>query len=213
LTTRLTLDHLVYGVPDLADAIDEFKRRLGRAPQLGGRHEGLGTHNAILPLAGERYVELIASDPDAPAPKQARPFGLDALDDPRLITWAVRSRSIETDIAHAREGGFDPGAIIDMSRRSPAGELLEWKLTIRAKPFGEGLLPFVIDWGRTPHPATSDQSDQKDLLLTKFSAAHPDPEPIRDALAALGVDLEVEVGPRPCLSALITGPEGDFLLR
>jgi hypothetical protein len=213
LTTRLTLDHLVYGVPDLAGAMDEFDRRLGLAPQLGGRHEGLGTHNAILPLEGEKYVELIAIDPDAPAPKQERPFGLDSLDGPRLITWAVRSRSIEADVENARERGFDPGAIIDMSRCSPAGERLEWKLTIRAKPFGDGLLPFVIDWGSTPHPAASDRGDQNDLRLTEFSATHPHPESIGDALAALGADLEVEVGPQPCLSALITGPEGDILLR
>ncbi len=213
MITRLTLDHLVYGVPDLVEAMYEFNRRLGRAPQPGGRHEGLGTHNAILPLAGETYVELIASDPDAPAPRQARPFGLDSLDGPRLITWAVRSRSIESDIKRAREHGFDPGAIIGMSRRSPAGELLEWKLTIRAKPFGDGLLPFVIDWGRTPHPAASEQGDRNDLLLTEFSAAHPDPRSIGDALAALAVDLEVEVNPQPRLSALIAGPEGDFLLQ
>ncbi len=213
MTARLPLDHLVYGVPDLADAMDDFRRRLGRAPRLGGRHEGLGTHNAILPLTEGMYVELIARDPDAPEPKQPRPFGLDTLDGARLITWAVRSQAIAADIESARERGFDPGPIIAMSRRAPSGELLEWQLTLRAKPFGAGLLPFVIDWGRTAHPAASGQTDGVAIGLSNFSARHPDPESVAPALAALGVDLDVALGPEPCLSARITGPAGDVLLQ
>jgi len=213
MAVRMTLDHLVYGVPDLADAMDEFAGRLGCAPQPGGRHEGLGTHNAILPLAGEVYVELIARDPDAPDPNQPRPFGLDQLEGPRLITWAVRSRSIEADTEAARERGFDPGPVLAMSRRAPTGELLEWKLTLRAKPFGAGLLPFVIDWEGTPHPAASPPEGRNGLRLAEFSASHPDPQSIRDALAALGVELKVESGPEPSLSAKLEGPKGDLLLQ
>ena len=214
MSNRLALDHLVYGVPDLTDSMNEFKQRLGRTPRLGGKHEGLGTHNAILPLAGERYVELIASDPDSPTPKQARPFGLDTLDSPRLITWAVRSRSIEVDVGHARASGFDPGPIIDMSRRSPEGELLEWKLTLQTTPFGNGLVPFVIDWGNTPHPAASAaDKDEDGPVLAEFLATHPDPSPIAAALAALGIELRVESGPESCLSAKLVGHAGDFILR
>lgn len=62
MTDPLALDHLVYAVPDLASAIDEFQSRLGIAPVLAGRHEGLGTHNAILALEGETYVERMALD-------------------------------------------------------------------------------------------------------------------------------------------------------
>jgi len=205
----MTLDHLVYGVPDLGQALEKIAGRLGHTPQPGGRHEGLGTHNAILPLAGEMYVELIARDPDAPEPNRPRPFGLDQLEGPRLITWAVRSRSIEADTEAARKRGFDPGPVIAMSRRAPTGELLEWKLTLRAKPFGDGLLPFVIDWGTTPHPAAS---QTEEVRLVEFSARHPEPQLIGDALGALGVELTVESAPEPGLSARIRGPEGDSLL-
>jgi hypothetical protein len=220
----LTLDHLVYGVPDLSEAIDDFEKRLGLSPMLGGRHVGLGTHNAILPLQGEAYIELIASDPDGPTPNQPRPFGLDTLCEPRLVTWAVRSRAIETDVQHAREQGFDPGIVFTMSRTEPDGETLEWKLSLLQKPFGDGLVPFVIDWGKSRHPAAAPRSPSEDQnhhpaddptshgKLSAFSATHPDPAPIRAALHALGVSLDIRPGTIAGLSARLTGPAGSIEL-
>jgi hypothetical protein len=212
VTKRLETDHLVYAVPNLANALDEFERRLGFAPSLGGRHEGLGTHNAILPLEGEIYLELIASDPDRPAPKQPRPFGLDVLHGPRLVTWAVRSRTIESDVAGARERGFDPGIVFEMSRDEPSGDALRWKLSLRSEPFGDGLVPFLIDWGTTPHPSNTAASKASRCVLSSFSARHPNPTMIRAALDALHVDLEVGLAVKAGLKARITGPRGSLEL-
>jgi hypothetical protein len=202
----LKLDHLVYAVPDLESAIDRFSRQLGSVPVLGGRHEGLGTHNAILPLAGETYVELMAADPTLPAPDTARPFGLDLLQGPRLVTWAVRSRNIEADAKRSLERGYDPGIVFEMSRKQPCGQTLNWKLSLRREALGDGLVPFVIDWGSARHPAAA--ADSIPCALSNFSAQHPDPQPVRDALAALGVELSVDRASTPSLRARLTGPAG-----
>ena len=217
MADRLALDHLVYGVPDLANAIDDLEKHLGLAPVFGGRHAGLGTHNAILPLMGKTYLELIARDPDGPMPNQPRPFGLDTLRSARLVTWAVRSRAIEADVQRARERGFEPGIVFPMTRKEPDGETLHWKLTLRQTPFGDGLVPFVIDWGNTRHPAavagndSNDRVDDKPALRCKlfaFYAYHPDPEPIQAALDALGVALDIRPGTKAWLNARLTGPAG-----
>jgi hypothetical protein len=208
VTELLKLDHLVYAVPDLESAVDAFSRQLGNAPAFGGRHEGVGTHNAILPLAGERYVELIAADPTRPAPNQPRPFGLDTLQNSRLVTWAVRSRNIEADTTRARARGYDPGIVFEMSRKQPDGETLSWQLSLRAEPLGDGLLPFVIDWGSAQHPGLVHATDSGSCALSVFSAEHPDPQPIRDALDALGVELRVVSGKTPRLAARLDGPAG-----
>ncbi|MBW2290742.1 MAG: VOC family protein [Deltaproteobacteria bacterium] len=213
MTEHLKLDHIVYAVPDLEGAIDEFTRRLGSAPAFGGRHEGLGTHNAILPLAGETYVELIAADPGLPAPNQQRPFGLDSLQGPRLVTWAVRSRNIEADATRARERGYDPGIVFEMSRKEPDGEVLRWKLSLRAKPLGDGLVPFVIDWGSATHPAAASAADSVRCTLGNLSAQHPDPQAVRGALDALGVELSVDEAPTANLCARLTGPAGSLELE
>lgn len=230
MTDSLSLDHLVYGVPDLAKAIDEFGEKLGIFPALGGRHEGLGTHNAILPLTGRTYLELIASDPAAPGPKQPRPFGLDTLERPTLVTWAVRSRDIERDVERARERNYDPGIVFPMTRTEPDGRAIHWKLALPAQPFGDGLVPFVIEWGDTRHPSdvvahtTRDPrrhaiedypgpgSDSR-CSLSGLSAYHPKPARVQQAIDALGVDLEIQFGSEPSLNAQLTGPGGTLDLQ
>jgi hypothetical protein len=209
------LDHLVYAVPNLARAIETFERSLGTAPVAGGRHAGMGTHNAILPLGDLSYVELIAADPDAEDPGRPRPFGLDALEGPRLVTWAVRSNDIEATVLRAKERGYDPGVVFEMSRARPEGDTLRWKLSLRAEPVGDGLVPFVIDWGDSEHPARA-EGGTAPCTLESFRAHHPSAGPIRQALDALGARLEVlenAPGTRPQLEATLIGPAGRLELR
>lgn len=152
------IDHLVYAVPDLDEAVGRFHRDLGVRPDVGGRHTGMGTWNALVALVfGERrcYLELIAPDPGQPTPDGPRPFGIDDDPGPRLATFAVRPGHGETfdDVCSALRGaGHDPGPAVDMSRTTPDGVELRWRLTLPATSHG-GVVPFVIDWGSTPNPA------------------------------------------------------------
>jgi len=209
----MKLDHLVYIVPDLDDAMSEFERRLGVAPRPGGRHPGLGTCNAILPLEGETYLELMAIDREGPTPANPRPFGLDELQHARLATWAVRSHDIDSDVARARERGFDPGIVIGMSRDAPGGASLRWHLSIRREAFGDGLVPFVIDWGETPHPSQGSDALAEPTRLTALRAGHPDPDPIHRALDAMDVALDVLVSESPWLEVTLEGPTGSWRLQ
>lgn len=205
----MIMDHLVYGVPDLDEAVEEFAARLGETPRVGGKHEGLGTHNAILPLADLVYVELIARDPGQEAPGRPRPFGLDDLDRPRLVTWAARTDKIKATVALARERGFDPGEVLGLQRADPSGATLSWQLTFRPEPVGDGLIPFAIDWGEAPHPASQGKAACR---LEFFSLQHPDPKSIEHALGALEIGLEVENAAAPRLTAVVAGPGGRMTL-
>ncbi|MGH8994208.1 MAG: VOC family protein [Acidimicrobiia bacterium] len=196
------IDHLVYAVPDVAAACDELERDWGVRPTPGGRHPGRGTHNALLDLAGGCYLEVIGPDPSQPDPAGPRPFGIDALAGPGLVTWAVPAPGIEDRAVRARAQGFDPGPVTAMSRTRPDGVRLDWKLT---GPDGAGTVPFLIDWGGTPHP-TADLPEG--CRLVRFRAEHPHPELVEPALLALGVELELQAGPRPCLVASVETPRG-----
>jgi hypothetical protein len=202
------LDHLVLAVPDLARSVQSFTQRTGVAPAPGGSHPGLGTANFLVGLGGQSYLEIIGPDPDQPEPDQPRPFRIDAVGEPRIVTWAMRSTDLDAQIARARHGGFDPGDARAMSRRTPAGDLLAWRLTMPRLDLG-GLVPFLIDWGDTPHPASRGLPE---LPLLEWHASHPDPGSVRPALAALGAELQVEAADRAGLTAVIEGRHGPVRL-
>jgi hypothetical protein len=194
------IDHLVYATPDLA-VVD----RLGISLSPGGPHLGLGTRNHLASLGVGAYLEVIGPDPEQPAPAGPRLFGIDELDEPRLVAWAARVSDISSAVSRAKAHGYDPGPVTPMSRRRPDGALLEWQLT----PPGPGLLPFLIDWGSTPHPA---EAAVRGAELVSFTGSHPDPDSIHKGLSALGVELTVEVG-EPALRAVIRTPAGEVILR
>jgi hypothetical protein len=201
------LDHLVYAAPDLDALVAEFTERTGVAPVPGGRHVGRGTRNHLVGLGGSAYLELIG--PDDPA---ARPlpgvFGIDRLTGPRLAAWVVRPADLDTAVRNARERGYDPGDISPLSRRTPDGHLLEWRLTPnRGDRFG-GLAPALIDWQDARHPT---EGGLPQVVLVSLTGRHPDPLGVKRALSALDVTLDVSEG-LPALEAVLDTPRGPITI-
>jgi hypothetical protein len=157
-----------------------------------------------LGLGGAAFLEVIGPDPGQPDPAGPRPFGIDELTEPGLVGWAVATDDLDGTIARARAAGHDPGAATEMSRRRPDGELLRWRLT----PPRTGPLPFLIDWGDTPHPARG----LPVVRLLSFECVHPEPEAVREDLSALGVELNVRQGERSVLIAHLEGPDRQVTL-
>lgn len=204
--TDRNLDHLVFAVPDLLAGVAEFADRTGVRPVPGGSHPG-GTANYLVRFGDTSYLEIIGPDPEADV--RPRAFGLETLTDPRLAAWAVRPGDIDETVKLARERGYDPGDVQPLSRRTPSGELLEWRLTRREDPAAVRPVPFLIDWGGTTHPAASGLPP---VGLASFAAVHPDPGALRRDLAALGVDLDVTEGPEVALRAVLDTPHGPVTL-
>ena len=84
------IDHLVYGTPDLAATVAALSARLDVALVPGGTHAGVGTRNHLASLGASVYLELIGPDPEQPEPAEPRPWGIDDLAVPRLLTWCAR---------------------------------------------------------------------------------------------------------------------------
>lgn len=203
------LDHLVLAAPDLEQAVAWFSDVTGVQPAPGGSHVGLGTANHLVALGSGGYLEIIGPDPAQSEPAQPRPFGIDELASPRLVTWAVGTSDLDATLARSRAAGYDPGEPLAMSRRTPDGDLLAWRLTPARFDLGDGLVPFLIEWGSTPHPTT------RGLPLTpllEFSARHPDPAPVGHALAALGAQLDLATGAPAALTAVVRGRDGSVRL-
>ncbi|MEM8905178.1 MAG: VOC family protein, partial [Actinomycetota bacterium] len=152
------VDHLVLAAPSLDAGIAHVEQLTGVEAVLGGAHPGMGTHNALVALGDDVYLEIIAPDTEQAEPAGGRPFGVHPDTTVDLVSFAVRpgaDTTIDEVVAGSRSRGHDPGPIAAMSRHRPDGVELRWRLTMPPGAGGDLGIPFVIDWGNTPSPAST----------------------------------------------------------
>ncbi|NND72583.1 MAG: VOC family protein [Rhodothermales bacterium] len=198
------IDHIVLLARDLQEGSDYIQSRLGIIPAEGGKHPDWGTHNALVSIGPSTYLEIIAPDPEADTPKNGRLFEEHLRDQPYIVTWAMRTGDIENVHTRAVSAGIPIGRTESGVRKVDHGPALKWTLTDpHALPF-DGIVPFLIDWGETPHPAaTSPVAGRlRDLMLF-----HPTPATATQALDVLGSNLTVGEG-RILISATIETADG-----
>jgi catechol 2,3-dioxygenase-like lactoylglutathione lyase family enzyme len=128
----MRIDHVIYATADLDRAAAFVERELGLVASGGGRHEGLGTENRVVPLGGG-YLELLAvADPGEAASSD---FGraLLARSGDGLLGWVVAvddvdavAARLETPVTTIRRAG------------------LSARLTGVAESLSEPFLPFFI---------------------------------------------------------------------
>jgi hypothetical protein len=130
----MRIDHVIYAAADLDRAAARVEAELGVAAVAGGRHEGLGTHNRIVPLGGG-YLELLAvADPrEAAGSALGRAVCARIAAGDGLMGWAVAVDSVEP--VAARLG-------TEISTIARAG--LSAHLTGVAEAMREPFLPFFI---------------------------------------------------------------------
>jgi Glyoxalase-like domain len=204
------IDHLVYATPDLDRSVEEIERLLGVRATPGGQHPGRGTRNALVALGPTSYLEIIAVDPDQPRPKDPLAFGIDELKVSRLVAWSIKGENLEQLRKEAISKGVLLGEVKTGRRRRTDGVELAWQVTDYSVTVADGIVPFFIDWGSSPHPA---DSAVQGASLIDLSAEHPDPGNVRQLLTRLAVDLKVARGSSPTLIATIDCPRGRVELR
>src|SRR5262245_2309853 len=190
------IDHLVYATPDLQLGIDAIEKQLGVKATPGGQHPGLGTRNALVALGPTSYLEIIGPDPEQPKPSGPRRFGIDDLKAPRIVRWVVKSNELPAVEEKAAKAGVKLGPIASGSRKRPDGVVLSWRYTDPAVVVADGLVPFFIDWGTSPHPSLT---AAKGTTLTQLRAEHPDAPRVQKILDALGLDLKVSQASAPAI--------------
>ena len=206
------LDHLVLGAEDLSSATQALESDFGVPFDLGGEHPVMGTHNRLLQLQADIYLEVIAANPTA-LPQRTRWF---SIDDPKVklrlnkeihpLCWVLQVE----DIHQARKNcGYDPGEEINMSRGD-----LEWQINV-PKDGGlaeGGILPVLIQWPDGRNPA--DQLTPSPVQLIHLESTHPSPFCIDNILQRLGAPPEVNITHgNPALCFHLNTPKGSFALK
>jgi hypothetical protein len=199
--------HLFYATPDLDTTIRDLELVLGVRASTGGQHLGRGTRNALIAIGEHAYLEIIGPDPDQPAPNGPRWFTIDTIDQPRLVTWAAHGTDLGRLVATT---GATLGAVTQGRRLRQDGVTLSWQLTDPNVMLGDGVVPFFIDWGMSPHPSSTAVHGPR---LIDLRGEHPEDGAIRATLAQLDIPLAVTPSGRPALVATLDTAAGSIELR
>ncbi|WP_460274972.1 VOC family protein [Celeribacter sp. ULVN23_4] len=199
------IDHLVISASDLEQGKDAMEALLDVEFGPGGKHPDMGTHNVLLAMAPDAYLEVIAPDPDAERPEFPRWFDLDNFGGPpRLSNWVVACDDLEEawELAPA-----DVGRIMSFQRGDYA-----WRMIVPETgvlPF-DNCFPALIEWhSPRPVPGLLDPG----LAMRRLKISHPDAEGLRAALAPFVSAMEhvrIVQSLEPGLTAEIGTPSGEI---
>lgn len=212
MSAPATFDHVVLATSDLAAGITEVEERTGVRAVRGGAHP-TGTANALIALTrdgarGPAYLEIIGPDLDRAPGVEPAAFGIGQRRGLAVAGFAVHPDDITAAAAAARAAGEDPGPVGPLSRRTPAGVLLEWRLAKDGQ--GMPVLPFLIDWGRTPQPGLGDLPT---LELRALRAESSRPAHHRAVLRATGTDLDLVPASEDALELVLGSARGIHVFR
>lgn len=211
------IDHLVIAAADLTQGTAFVKKCLGVEMPYGGVHENMGTHNHLMRLGDNLFLEVIAVNPEMEPPEKPRWYGLDdpyirrqIKAQPALLTWVVNTENIEKLLQQATLS-FGRATLLHR------GEL-SWYFGLPedGRLLASGILPYVIEWQADSHPAKI----MADALcrFKSLEVYHPYPSWLRSTLESIGAaDLvKIHSSPKnssPCLVAHIATPTGTKTLR
>lgn len=201
----MRLDHLAVAAGSLAEGREWVEACLGLRLAAGGRHVHFGTHNLLLGLAEGIYLEVIAVDPEAPAPGYPRWFDLDRFSGPPR-PWVWICAVDDLDAALARHPGA--GVPVALSRGD-----LRWRMAVP----GTGVLPrdnrfpALIEWQGSAHPSA--RLAASGARLERLVVAHPEAAALRADLAGLRNPRVVFEPGTPALRAEIETPHGRRVLE
>ena len=206
------LDHLVVAAADLAQGVAWVRDRLGVEVPYGGEHPAMGTHNHLMKLGEDCFLEVIAIDPAARSPGRPRWFGLDDPSvrqrlaiQPALLSWVVNSDGLVRLLA---EAGCPYGRAEPVSRGT-----LHWQFGMPedGRLLGGGLLPYTIQWPSDRHPAAA--MADRGCRLQMLNLYHPYPDWLAEMLDSINASNLVDIqslspDQAPYLAATIDTPSG-----
>jgi hypothetical protein len=210
------LDHLVIGAATLERGVAYVKHTLGVDIPYGGEHKTLGTHNQLMQLGPELFLEVIAINPAGEAINRPRWYGLDdpyiaeqLRIEPRLIAWVVNTDNLGQSLQSANQSF---GRSTPISRGN-----LNWLFGLPedGRLLAGGMLPYIMQWQTDEHPAS--KMANCGCALEQLAIYHPQADWLRTALVSINADHIVSVhaiavDKSPYLTATLKTPLGSVTI-
>lgn len=197
---------MLYGVRDLDEAAERFRREHGWTVGSGGSPEP-GVVNRIVALRGALYVELVAAADPSASPGAAR-IAEHVADGDRWFTWALEPETpAEFDTEAARLGLPVSGSDADTG---------SWRVAGRPEPER----PFLIDYGvsraeRAPRwdRRHADADHENPPTGITFVEVGGDEAAVRAWLGTTDADVRCVGGPPGLRSVGIETARGEVIVR
>lgn len=205
-TNGVSLDHVIWAVPDLEDYVARFEKITSIKPVYGGKHTNGVTENYLVSLGECTYLEILG--PQEGVTKEQLgdmasqftrehivgfAFGADLDNPPELLSTVT--------LGDRREGG----------RAKPDGSLLSWVTQpLPDFDFGPDRFQFVIKWTSEPHPAAT---SPKGAEIMRLTIANPQVTGLRELVEGNRLPIVLQPSGVPNIWLTINTPNGSMILR
>lgn len=211
----MRVDHVSYAAESdgLHATAARLAKRIGVTPVDGGIHPRFGTRNIILPLAHERYVEVVEVL-DHPSADKA-PFGQVVRARSEAgggwLGWVIRVEHI-SDV-EKRIGRPS----VEGHRQMPDGRRFQWHQVGVRGTQADPQLPFFVEWDAdSPHPSADAHTD---VTISELTIAG-DPNRVRDWLGfdaattstVIGFEFVAPHGTPGLLAVTFNTPDGKVIV-
>lgn len=212
------IDHIVIAAKTLEEGVAYIQDKLGVDIPKGGQHPAMATHNHLMQLGNDTFLEVMAINTEMETPDRPRWFGLDdpyirlALENgPRLHTWVANT----VDMAAIQsQSKIALGEVIPLSRGD-----LRWQFSIPddGRVLAGGLAPYMMQWegqGEASFKHPSQGMTDLGCKLVGLELHHPRVEWLTTILASINAtDLvtvhQLDSNAIPFMQAIIQTPTGE----
>lgn len=202
----VSLDHVIWAVPDLQDYVARFETLTGIKPKYGGEHTNGVTANYLVSLGTCTYLEIVGPKPGVT---------------PEMLGDRAKTYAREHVAGFALGADLDnpPGALSTLTlgprneggRNKPDGSALSWVTAgLPDFDFGEDKFQFVIEWTSEPHPATTAAEGAEIMQLT---IANPAVTGLRELVETNKLPMVLQPAGVPNIWLTINTPRGSVILR
>jgi len=204
------IDHLVYSVPNLEEAMQYLYDKTGIEASPGGQHLLKGTENALVNLGDECYLEILAADDSISNIDKPRWMGIDLIERPLMTRWAIKSNDLEADSKNLKKYNPKMGKIITGERQIAKGGMLKWRMIEPlAKPLVD-LAPFMIDWAKdAKHPT---EGITQNARMTSLKFYHHKPYECSVLINDICKGMLIEKSNTTSIKVELSGPKGSVAI-
>ena len=152
----IKIDHVILGINDLEKGMKTFNDQSGVMPKFGGFLPAFGTHNALISLGNNSYLEIIAPQPNLD-PVDSAFGGLEKYAALTPIGWALQVEDLQEVVNQLNNNKITHSGIKPGARKTSNRGWLRWHTVFLKNAQKLSINPFFIKWETdSAHPSLTE---------------------------------------------------------